>query len=371
MDRAQRAASGGNAGAGVTPLAAKLAARIRATGPMTIADYMAACLADPEHGYYMRGDPLGRAGDFVTAPEVSQMFGELIGLFAVAVWERLGQPASFVFAELGPGRGTLMADMLRAAKVKAAFLAAADIHLVEIGPRLQEIQRTTLARTGVAAQWHARLADVADGPIVLIANEFFDALPIRQFQWHGGAWSERMIGLADDGSLALGLRPVEQRRPGVPLPDGAVVEAGTGRETVAAEIGARLRRFGGAALIIDYGSDRAGYGDTLQAVRAHRFDHPLANPGEADLTAHVDFTALARAAAAEGAEARPVMRQGEFLVRLGLIQRAEVLARGVDPKARDAIAAAMDRLAGKKGMGELFKVLALTSPGLKLPAFDA
>jgi NADH dehydrogenase [ubiquinone] 1 alpha subcomplex assembly factor 7 len=313
---------------------------------------------------------LGRAGDFVTAPEISQMFGELIGLFAVAAWERLGEPASFVLTELGPGRGTLMADMLRAARVKPAFMAAADIHLVEIGPRLMEIQRGTLARSGAAVHWHAHLADVPEGPIILVANEFFDAVPIRQFQWSDGMWSERMIGLARDGSLRLGLRPVEQRPPEVPLPEGAVVEAGTQREGLAADIGARLARAGGAALIIDYGSERAGYGDTLQAVRAHRFDHPLASPGEADITAHVDFAALARAATTAGAEARTVMRQGEFLLRLGLIQRAEVLARGGDNKARDAIAAAMDRLAGKKAMGELFKVLALSSPGLNLPAFD-
>jgi NADH dehydrogenase [ubiquinone] 1 alpha subcomplex assembly factor 7 len=354
----------------MTPLAAKLQAEIRATGPMTVADYMSRCLADPEHGYYMRGDPFGRSGDFVTAPEVSQMFGELIGLFAVAVWERLGEPKNVILAELGPGRGTLMADMLRAAAVKPSFLAAADIHLVEIGPRLKEIQRASLAASRAAIHWHARLADVPDGPIILIANEFFDALPIRQFQWRGGQWAERMVGLAGDGSLVVGLRPIEQRAAEIALPEDAVVEAGTARDSVAAEIGARVARFGGAALIVDYGSERSGYGDTLQAVKAHRYDHPLANPGEADLTAHVDFPALARAAAAAGAESRSVMRQGEFLLRLGLIQRAEVLARGKDEKTRNAVAAAMDRLAGKKAMGELFKVLAVASPGLKLPAFD-
>jgi NADH dehydrogenase [ubiquinone] 1 alpha subcomplex assembly factor 7 len=365
------APAGGRGAAGVTPLGAKLAERIRAAGPITVADYMAACLADPEHGYYMRGDPFGRAGDFVTAPEVSQMFGELIGLFVVAVWERMGEPKSVAIVELGPGRGTLMADMLRSAGVKPSFLAAADIHLVEIGPRLREIQRATLADTRMALHWHARLADVPDGPTIIVANEFFDALPIRQFQWQAGGWAERMIGLSDAGALAVGLRPVEQRAAEVALPEGAVVEAGAARDAAAAEIGERLARFGGAALLIDYGSDRAGYGDTLQAVRAHRYDHPLANPGEADLTAHVDFPALARAATRSGATARPVMRQGEFLLRLGLIQRAEVLARGKDPKTREAIAGAMDRLAGKKAMGELFKVLALASPGLKLPAFDA
>jgi SAM-dependent MidA family methyltransferase len=254
--------------------------------------------------------------------------------------------------------------------VKRPFLAAADIHLVEIGPRLRELQRAALAQAGIAVQWHARFADVPDGPAIVIANEFFDALPIRQFQWSGGQWAERMVGLGEDGTLTLGLRPVEQRAANVTLPDGAVVEAGALRESVAGEIGARVARFGGAGVIIDYGSDRAGYGDTLQAIRAHRYDNPLASPGEADLTAHVDFPSLARAATHAGAEARAVMTQGEFLVRLGLIQRAEVLGRGKDARTRDAIAAAMNRLAGKKAMGDLFKVLVVAAPGLRIPVFD-
>jgi NADH dehydrogenase [ubiquinone] 1 alpha subcomplex assembly factor 7 len=354
----------------MTPLAAKLAERIRATGPITIADYMTVCLADPEHGYYMRGEPFGRAGDFITAPEVSQMFGELIGLFAVAVWERMGEPGEVALIELGPGRGTLMADMLRAAAVKPAFLSAVSVHLIEMSPRLKQVQRAALARVSNTIHWHALLADVPDGPAIIVANEFFDALPIRQFQWHGGRWAERMIGLGDDGALAMGLRPVEQRPANLPLPDNSVVESGTAREAVAGEIGARLARSPGAALIIDYGHARAGLGDTLQAVKAHRYDHPLANPGEADLTAHVDFPALAQAAVAAGAHSRAVMTQGEFLLRLGLLERAEVLTRGKDEKLRSAIGSAVERLAGGKAMGELFKVLALASPGVKLPAFD-
>ncbi len=354
----------------MTPLAEKLARRIRTGGPITIAEFMDACLSDPEHGYYMRREPFGRAGDFVTAPEISQMFGELVGLWAVATWEMMGEPRPFVLAELGPGRGTLMADILRTATVKPAFLAAANIHLVEISPRLREVQRTTLASAGTALHWHGRVEDVAAGPAIFIANEFFDAMPIRQFQWSGGRWAERVVGIGADGGLAVGLKPVAQRPPRVDLPDGAVVEASTSGQAVVAAIAERLAATGGAALIIDYGSGKPGYGDTLQAVRQHKYAHPLAAPGEADITAHVDFVALARAATAAGAQCRAVIGQGEFLVRLGLVQRANVLGRGKDTGTRDAIAAAMERLAGPKGMGDLFKVLALSAPGLKLPVFD-
>ena len=355
----------------MTPLAEKLVQRIRAAGPITIADYMAACLADPEHGYYMRASPFGSTGDFITAPEISQMFGELIGLWSVAVWELMGEPPAFVLAELGPGRGTLMADILRTAHVKPRFLEAANVHLAEMSPRLREVQRQTLSASGAAVQWHGRFDDVPTGPTVVIANEFFDAMPIRQFQWIGGAWSERMVGLGTDGDLAFGLKPVAHRAPAVELPDGAVVEASTAGKAVVAAIGARLARYGGAALIVDYGSDRAGYGDTLQAVRRHKYDDPLAAPGEADITAHVDFGALAQAATTAGAVARRVMNQGEFLVRLGLVERANVLGRGTDKRTRDAIAAAIERLAGPKAMGDLFKVLAVSSPGLRLPVLDA
>ncbi len=355
----------------MTPLAEKLAARIRADGPITIAEFMDACLSDPEHGYYMRREPFGRAGDFITAPEISQMFGELVGLWAVATWEMMGEPRRFVLAELGPGRGTLMADILRTASVKPSFRQAADVHLVEISSRLTEIQRATLAASGTAIHWHRRLEDVPAGPAIFIANEFFDALPIRQFQWSGGRWAERVVGIGTDGGLTIGLKPVAQRPPDLKLPDGAIVEAPTGGQAVVAAVAARLVATGGAALIIDYGSSKPGYGDTLQAVRQHTYDDPLSRPGEADVTAHVDFTALARTATAAGAICRPVINQGEFLIRLGLVQRANVLGRGKDSKTRDALAAAMERLAGPKAMGDLFKVLAISAPGLRLPVLDA
>ncbi|MEX0852056.1 MAG: class I SAM-dependent methyltransferase [Bauldia sp.] len=355
----------------MTPLAEKLAQRIRAAGPITVAEYMAACLSDAEHGYYMRREPFGKAGDFITAPEVSQMFGELIGLWLVAAWERMGEPPRFVLAELGPGRGTLMADILRTALIKPGFLEAAEVNLVEISPRLRQVQAKTLSASGAAIGWHAGLDDLPAGPTLLVANEFFDAMPIRQFQWSSDGWAERVVDLGEDGRLVLGLRPVDERPPAVPLPENAVIETSAGGEAVMTGLAGRLAGQGGAALIIDYGSGRPGYGDTLQAVRNHAYDNPLATPGEADLTAHVDFVALARAASAAGAHCRAVMSQGEFLVRLGLVERANVLGRGKDTKTRDMIAAAMERLATPKAMGDLFKVLAVSAPGLKLPVFDA
>ncbi len=354
----------------MTPLAEKIAAQIRDSGPITVADFMAICLADPEHGYYMRQEPFGKAGDFVTAPEVSQMFGELVGLWAVATWEMMGGPRPFVLAELGPGRGTLMADIVRTAVIKPAFLRAADIHLVEISPRLREVQQATLAATGLAFHWHTRLDNLPRAPAIIIANEFFDALPVRQFQWRDSRWSERVVGLTAAGDLGFGLAPVEQRPLAMPLPENAVIESSPAGKAAITTISGRLKADGGAALVIDYGSADPGTGDTLQAVKAHKYVDPLADPGEADLTAHVDFAALARAAEAAGALPRPVMRQGEFLIRMGLVERANVLGRGKDTKVRDALAAAMERLAGPKAMGDLFKVLAISAPKLKLPIFD-
>ena len=354
----------------MTPLAEKLARHIRASGPISVADYMAVCLADPDYGYYMRKAPFGRAGDFITAPEISQMFGELIGLWAVAVWEMMGSPRPFVLAELGPGRGTLLADALRTARVKPAFLNAADLHLVETSPRLRDIQKEMLTPTGFPLHWHNQVEDIPTGPAIIIANEFFDALPIHQFQWSNGGWSERVVGLTADDQLGLGLKPVQHRKPDVPLPEGAIIEASPAARAVMKTIAERLRRDGGAALIVDYGSAEPTAKSTLQAVRAHKYDDPFAAPGDADITAHVDFSALARSATAAGAAVRPLMRQGEFLIRLGLVERANVLGRGKDEKTRNGIASGMERLAGPKAMGDLFKVLAVSAPGLKLPVFD-
>jgi NADH dehydrogenase [ubiquinone] 1 alpha subcomplex assembly factor 7 len=381
----------------VTPLGERIAALIRLDGPMSIADYMALCLGDPGHGYYMRREPFGRAGDFVTAPEVSQMFGELIGAWTVATWEAMGSPSPLALVELGPGRGTLMKDALRVARLRPTFLEAASIHLVETSPRLREIQRDTLA--GTAVTWHASLDEVPDAPTILVANEFFDALPIRQLVRTAAGWAERVVGLADDGSLAFGLRPLSTPttsssgltggsgsegqtskrqamandpplKPADDVGEGATVELSPASVAIASTLAARLARNTGAALVIDYGYEGPATGDTLQAVARHRYVPPLESPGEADLTAHVDFAALAEATRAAGALPRPLLTQGQFLARLGLDARAEALKRGKDPATSAAIDAAVARLAGPEAMGKLFKVLAITSRGLVPPAFE-
>lgn len=360
----------------MTPLGERIAARIRANGPITIADYMTACLGDPDYGYYMRHEPFGRGGDFVTAPEVSQMFGELVGAWCLATWEAMGAPALFVLAELGPGRGTLMADVLRTARLRPAFIEGARVHLVEMSPRLRDAQRIALTQSAERLAWVDRIEDLPPGPTILIANEFFDALPIHQFVRTPDGWAERMVGLGDDGALSFGLRPVSTPPRAAPDPDPPaagklpVAEISPGRVAVMEGIAAHLARDGGAALVIDYGYSGPAFGDTLQAVRRHEYADPLAAPGEADLTAHVDFAALAAIAGKAGAHPRGLLTQAEFLYRLGLRERAATLSRNKDQATRNAILADAERLAGPSAMGELFKVLALSSAGLALPAFD-
>jgi SAM-dependent MidA family methyltransferase len=342
----------------MTPLGARLVARIRAEGPLSVADYMAECLLHPEFGYYATRDPLGAAGDFTTAPEISQMFGEMLGLALGQAWADQGAPQRVVLAELGPGRGTLMADMLRSLRAVPGFLDAAEVHLVEASPRLAARQREALEAHDVV--WHGAAGDLpADAPLFLVANEFFDALPIRQLvRGDGDAWHERRVGLRD-GQLALGLAgPAPQPALAHRLDDtapGEVVEHCPALPAIAAEIGARIEHNGGAALILDYGGWRSR-GDTLQAVAAHGYADPLAAPGEADLTAHVDFEAIARAAPCAHSGLTP---QGVFLERLGITARARVLARGLTGTALETHVAAHRRLTHPDEMGTLFKCLAL------------
>lgn len=341
----------------MTPLEQRLARQIAASGPMTVADYMAACLGDPEHGYYTTRDPLGAGGDFTTAPEISQMFGELVGLALAQGWLDQGAPAPFALAELGPGRGTLMADILRATRAVPGFHDALRLHLVETSPTLRQAQAATLGRDDVT--WHDSITALPDLPLFLVANEFFDALPIRQAVRDGAAWRERVVGLRD-GALCMGLSDP------TPLPqlahrledtkDGNIVEFSPGAEAIAAEIGTRIATLGGVALIIDYGDSRS-LGDTLQAVRGHEHADPLAQPGEADLTAHVDFEALARAAH-PCAHSR-LTPQGVFLERLGITQRAQTLARGLTGTELETHIAAHRRLTHPAEMGTLFKAMAL------------
>ena len=355
----------------MTALAALLKARIAATGPMTLADYMADCLLHPAHGYYATRDPFGRGGDFTTAPEISQMFGELAGLCLAQAWLDQGAPAAFTLAELGPGRGTLMADALRATRAVPGFHAAARVVLVEASATLRQVQRATL-KDHPAVTWADRVEGLPEAPLFLIANEFFDALPIRQFTRQGQGWAETVVGLAGD-RLTLGktapapLAALSHRL--ADTADGDVVELCPAATPIMARIGARIAAHGGAALIIDYGDWRAR-GDTFQALKDHRFADPLDGPGEADLTAHVDFEALAMAAAP--ARASRMIEQGAWLQRLGIDARADRLARGLTGAALQSHLAAHRRLTAPTEMGSLFKALALyPSPFPPPPGFDA
>lgn len=352
----------------MTPLEAKLVARIAATGPITIAEYMAECLGDPEHGYYVTRDPLGQTGDFTTAPEITQMFGELLGLCLAQAWMDRGAPQQFTLAELGPGRGTLMADLLRATQTVPGFHKALSLHLVEGSPSLRSVQSDTINHP---IQHHDSLGTIPDGPLFLIANEFFDALPIRQFQRTGPHWRERVIGL-ENGKLAIGLSdpmpPDHLSQRLADTEDGQIVETSSASESIAATLGARLAQKGGVALIIDYGDWRSR-GDTFQAVRAHKTVDPLLLPGECDLTAHVDFEALALSAGPALTSA--MMTQGVVLERLGITPRAETLAAKLSGTALSSHIAAHRRLTHPEEMGTLFKALALYQPGTPcLPGFD-
>lgn len=331
----------------MTPLAGLIAARIRATGPISLAEYMRICLMDGRHGYYATRDPFGRAGDFTTAPEIHQMFGELCGLALAQAWIDQGRPEAIALVEPGPGRGTLMADMLRVMARVPGLTDAAEVALIEASPHLRQVQRE---RLGDVRHLDA-IEELADKPLFLIGNEFIDALPIRQFQMTPEGWRERMVGLSETG-LRIGLGPVVPLdRPGRP---GDIVEDCPEGAAFAEAVARRIAAHGGAAILIDYGGWN-GYGDTFQALRDHAPDDPLAHPGEADLTAHVDFAALAAAAVRGGAAVSAPVRQGDWLEALGISARAEALARAGDAGA----VAAHRRLTHPQEMGHLFKAIAI------------
>jgi len=341
---------------GLNELGRLIARRIALTGPIPVADFMAEALGHPRLGYYRRAPALGAPGDFITAPEISQMFGELLGAWLAERWQAMGRPGGVHLVELGPGRGTLLADALRATRAVPGFHAALAVHLVEINDTLRAAQQTALA--GIEAVWHERFDQVPAGPMLLVANEFFDALPVRQFERTPRGWAERMVGLAPDGealgfALAPGITPFAAH-----LPDagtGAQAEISEAGRALAAAIGARLKRDGGWALIVDYGYDK-GHGASLQAVRGHRGAGILDHPGETDLSAHVDFTALA---AATGARTFGPVGQGDFLRALGIVQRADTLKARASAEQRQTIDAALQRLIGADQMGTLFRVLAV------------
>ena len=322
----------------MTPLERALRERIQAEGPITVEAYMEACNAY----YYATRDPLGARGDFTTAPEISQMFGEMVGAALSECWKRTGAPEDAIYVELGPGRGTLAADALR---VLRASGFNGEVHLVETSPVLRKRQAEALAD----AKWHDSIGDLPAKPLLLVANEFLDALPVRQHV----AGVERRVTIAA-GGLAFDR-------------DGEIVESSPARDEAVAAVSTCLAAMGGAAILIDYGHQRSGRGDTLQAVRRHGYAPVLVEPGEQDLTAHVDFEAVAAAARTAGAAVTPVATQGEWLIRLGIEARAQSLSRANPDRAAE-VQSALDRLTGRDDMGELFKVIAIHSPDWPAPA---
>jgi NADH dehydrogenase [ubiquinone] 1 alpha subcomplex assembly factor 7 len=349
----------------VNALGERIATLIETQGPLSVAQFMTIALLDPTDGYYATRNPFGAQGDFITAPDISQIFGELIGLWCAQAWIDQEEPKRAQLVELGPGRGTLMADALRAAKLAPEFLKAIDVMMVDASRTLRELQQERLKDCGVPIQWKDRF-EARDGPQFIIANEFFDALPVRQFVHTDRGWCERMV-VADKGALSFALSPVATAMAVEgDAPIGGVYETSPATLALAEEIGHTITRRGGAALIIDYGYDTPGFGETLQAVGKHQFKDVLDTPGEIDLTAHVDFTAFAAAARRGGAQTFGPIGQGQFLERLGIGARAEKLAQ-LNKSEASAIATAVDRLVSPAQMGTLFKALAILPPHAPTP----
>jgi len=341
-------------------IADKLVERIRRDGPLSVAAYMDAVT----EAYYARGDVFGVDGDFTTAPEISQTFGELIGLWCAITWQNMGSPAPFRLVECGPGRGTLMQDLLRAASRVPGFAAAADIHLIERSDALRKRQREVLEAHKVT--WHGDVADVPAGPMLLVGNEFLDALPIHQFEMTAQGWRERHVGIDDDSNLKFVLAPGAPAQ--APQADvAAVFETSTAVSGFVAGVASRLAREGGAALLIDYGYQATALGDTLQAVKKHKPCGIFETPGEADLTAHVNFAAVAAAARQAGAKAFGPVAQGAWLNSLGIKLRGVQLAKGKPAETVKAVEAGIRRLTEPDAMGLLFKVIALAHPALATP----
>lgn len=348
-----------------TPIETKVLASIAAKGPICVSDYMALCLTDPEYGYYRHAEAIGRHGDFITAPEITQIFGELIGLWAVQVWRDMGSPTPFQLIELGPGRGVLMADALRAAKAAPDFLSAMTLCLVESSSPMRSRQETALR--GHNPLWLDDVGQAPPLPSIIVANEFFDALPIRQFTFENGVWRRRRID-ATDG--ALHFVPGEQES-GLSLPpperNGAIFEDSPSRNAVIAQFARLAAKNPFAALVIDYGHQGDGWGDTLQAVSRHGYANVFERPGEADLSAHVDFAALARRGAVGGLTNYGPTPMGLFLLRLGMGERLNQLCAMATPQQAEALIAGVRRLTSPMEMGELFRVLAITNGVIPAP----
>lgn len=353
-------------------LAARLEARIASGGPLSVEAFMEACLSDAASGAYASRQPIGLAGDFITAPEISQIFGELIGLWAVAVWQSMDEPKPVTIAELGPGRGTLMKDAIRAWRGIPKFLDSVSVALVETSNVTIEAQRNALEAAPVPLRWHRKLDPLPDAPLIVLANEFIDALPIRQFVLRGRSWRERLVTTDDRGGFAFteatASPPEDHTRPAPhDASEGAICETRPAAAKLLREFGRRACQAPLAVLIVDYGHEQTGLGDTLQAVRGHRFADPLADLGENDLTAHVDFADLKQSASALGLKTYGPLPQGEFLLKLGLGERRDRLLQCATPAQASSIVSGATRLVDAMQMGMLFKVLALTSAELSPP----
>lgn len=336
-----------------TPLAIKLKDRIRRDGPIPVAEYMSACLQDPEHGYYIKQSVIGREGDFITAPEISQVFGELVGLWSAVVWQQMGSPARLNVVEMGPGRGTLLRDALRAACKVPNFIDALDVHLVESNERLIPMQRKTLESASSTLRWHASSQTVPVGPAIFIANEFLDTASVQQ----SSDGTKRCVTLDRNGRLVF-------------EPTNGVIEESQDHTALTTDLASRASGAPLAALFIDYGYLETAAGETLQALRGHAPEHPLCSPGEADLTVHVDFAAFAAAIPRRTLAIDGPITQGEFFGRLGIVERASRLMHANPAKAAE-IELGVARLIAAQGMGSQFKVIGLRSAHLPcLPGFE-
>lgn len=342
---------------------------IRTQGPITIARYMDLALGHPKHGYYIKRDPFGENGDFVTAPEICQVFGELVGLWSAELWHQMGAgPIQIV--ELGPGRGTLMADFLRSTKHIDEYHAHMSVHMVETSPHLQDAQYHALRELHDRLEWYDRIEDVPEGPTIFIANEFFDALPIRQHMQTEDGLKERLIGLDEEGDLqfimeagGLSLAKGEET-----IAKGTVIESCPAAKHIMGEIAQRVKQHGGGALIIDYGYLGESHQDTLQALKNHAFHNVLNEPGEADITAHVDFATLLEVAEGQGVAIHGTVEQGALLSRLGAELRVNMLLQHAAPDQQEHLVSGLRRLIDPNQMGELFKAIAITQQPSILPA---
>ena len=353
-------------------LAEEIASIITHEGPISVERYMSLCLSHPTMGYYMTRDPFGAAGDFVTSPEISQMFGELLGLWSAEAWALCGSPQPARLFEIGPGRGALMADALRALRVAKAFHETLEVTMIETSRKLAAAQQRKLSNAERPVAWVETIDKAPAGPAIILANEFFDALPVRHYVKTDSGWHERQVGLAGD-KFVFGAAPEPEPYLQIDAPVGAVLEVGAMAQRIMTQLAMRIVRHGGALLVVDYGHTQTQFGETLQAMREHRFVDPLDSPGEADLTTHVDFAALARAAKSAGAHVHGPATQGAFLKQIGIERRADSLMRNAAPPQQQEIASSLARLTSEEkptDMGALFKAIAVTRPSVAgLPGF--